>query len=73
MGHQTKTEVDAAAHIGRSIRARRRELALTQEDLASLAGVSPRFLGELERGKPTVRLSALLSVSQALGLTVTVS
>lgn len=59
--------------IGRAIRTRRRELGLTQEDLAALAGVSPRFLGALEHGKPTVRLSTLLMVTRALGLTVSVS
>ncbi len=63
----------AAAELGSQIRERRRQLNQTQEALAELANVSPRFLGELERGKPTVRLNALLSVCTALGLRVTLS
>lgn len=60
----------AATLIGAAVRARRKSLGITQEDLASLAGVSARFLGELERGKPTIRLDSLLSVCAALGLTI---
>jgi HTH-type transcriptional regulator / antitoxin HipB len=62
-----------AKEIGATIRQRRRELNTTQDDLAALAGVSTRFLGELERGKPTVRLDALLAVTWALGLRLTLA
>lgn len=48
--------------------ARRKELRLTQQELADLAGVSPRFIHELENGKPTVRLDRLLAVANTLGL-----
>lgn len=51
-----------------ALRQRRRELDLTQEQLADLAGVSVRFLGELERGKASVRLDHVLAVAHALGL-----
>jgi HTH-type transcriptional regulator / antitoxin HipB len=50
------------------IRARRKELGLTQRALSDLAGCSPRFLRQLERGKATVRLDKLQSVLGALGL-----
>jgi HTH-type transcriptional regulator/antitoxin HipB len=63
-------ETDASA-IGRALRDRRRELGLTQEELADLAAVSVRFLGDLERGKPTVRFDRLLAVARTLGLTIT--
>lgn len=63
----------SALGLGQSIRERRRALGVSQEQLSELAGVSLRFLGSLERGKPTVRLSALLAVCAALGLTVTLS
>ncbi|HRQ10769.1 MAG TPA: helix-turn-helix transcriptional regulator [Trueperaceae bacterium] len=49
-------------------RARRKALRLTQQDLADLAGVSPRFIHDLESGKPTVQLDRLLAVATALGL-----
>jgi len=59
---------DRTTAIGRQIRERRRSLKLTQEDLANLAGCSPRFLREVEGGKPGVRLDKLLDVVEALGL-----
>ena len=62
-----------AIALGEQIRERRRRLDLSQEQLAELAGVSLRFVGALERGKATVRLSALLAVCTALGLKVTLS
>jgi HTH-type transcriptional regulator / antitoxin HipB len=54
--------------LGRDIRARRRELRLTQQELADLAGTSARFVGLLEGGKPTVRLDKVGAVLDALGL-----
>ena len=50
------------------VRQRRRELGITQQDLADLAGVSVRFLRELERGKQSIQLNAFLAVLDALGL-----
>lgn len=54
--------------INAVVRARRKELGLTQAQLAELAGVSPRFVFDLEAGKPTVSLDRLLVVLKALGL-----
>ena len=58
----------SAAGLGRALRARRRALALSQQNLADLANVSLRFLHEAEHGKPTVRLDKLLAVLHALGV-----
>lgn len=52
------------------VRARRKDLGLTQVEVAELAGVSDRFVMELERGKPTVRLDKLTAVLEAMGLTL---
>lgn len=52
------------------VRARRKDLGLTQEELAELAEVSARFVMELEQGKPTVRLDKLTAVLDAMGLTL---
>jgi y4mF family transcriptional regulator len=54
--------------LGATVRNRRRDLGLTQEDAADLAGVSARFLHEVETGKDTVRLATLLRLLEALGL-----
>jgi HTH-type transcriptional regulator/antitoxin HipB len=53
---------------GRAVRRRRLELGLRQDELAALAGVSPRFVHTLEQSKPSVRLDKMLSVLGQLGL-----
>ncbi len=59
--------------LGSLIRARRKEMALTQAQLAELADVSVRYVHDLERGKPTVRLAQLLNVIETLGLRLIVA
>jgi y4mF family transcriptional regulator len=54
--------------LGELIRARRRELGLTQTQVAEVADVNLRFLSELERGKPTARLETVMRVLAALGI-----
>lgn len=61
-----------AAELGRAIRARRKALAVDQAELAGFAGSGPRFLSELERGKPTARIGKVLAVLDALGLEITI-
>lgn len=51
-----------------TVRSRRKQLQLTQYQLAELAGCGPDFLYDVERGKPTLRLDKLLAVLHALGL-----
>lgn len=53
--------------LGDAIRAARRQLALTQPQLALAAGVGVRFIVDLEAGKSTVRLEQVLRVVEALG------
>lgn len=55
-------------HLGDALRARRRDLDLTQQDAADLAGVSERFVRLAESGKPSVRLDKLVDLLDALGL-----
>jgi len=40
---------------------------MTQRELGELAGVGARFVSELERGKPTVRLSVVNKVLAVFG------
>jgi y4mF family transcriptional regulator len=54
--------------LGHQLRERRRSLRLTQDELADLAGCSPRFVRALETGKPSVRLDKVLDVLDVLGL-----
>ena len=64
------SSVETPADLGRAVRRARRRRDLRQEDLALSAGTGVRFIGELERGKPTVQLAATLRVLQALGCTL---
>ena len=54
--------------VAGEVRARRRALGLTQQDLAELAGVSERFVRFVEQAKASVQLDALEAVLGALGL-----
>lgn len=47
---------------------RRKDLRLTQAEVAELAGVSERFVRLVESGKDTVRLDKLLPLLEVLGL-----
>ena len=53
--------------LGDALRAARKQLGLTQPQLALAAGVGVRFIVELEAGKPTLRLENVLRVIDALG------
>ena len=54
--------------LGAVIRARRRELKVTQKDLALTCGTGLRFIIDLERGKSTCQIGKTLQVIHALGL-----
>lgn len=62
--------VRTADDIGAIVRDARRDGGTDQATTAGLAGVGVRFLGELERGKSTLRLGLVLQVLERLGLEV---
>lgn len=53
--------------LGDALRVASKRLELTQPRLAMVAGVGVRFIVELEAGKPTFRLDAVMRVIEALG------
>jgi transcriptional regulator with XRE-family HTH domain len=62
------TEVCASiASLGTLIRRRRRELGLTQGEIARRAGLSIGFISQLERGLVSPSLSSMVSIADALG------
>jgi len=61
-------KITSTGQIGSAIRARRRELGVTQKDLAMTCGTGLRFIVDLEKGKLTCQLGKVLQVLQALGL-----
>jgi transcriptional regulator with XRE-family HTH domain len=54
-----------------TIKARREDLRVTQEDLAQLSGVSLRALKQFERRKGNPNLSTLQKLADTLGLELT--
>jgi len=62
------TKIDALADLGAQVRQARKRQGLDQVTAAGLCGVSPRWLGELERGKENQRIGLVLQVLERLGL-----
>lgn len=56
--------------LAQFVRQNRKENSLTQQDLADRAGVGIRFIRELERGKPTLRMDKVNVVLDLFGATL---
>ena len=65
------TTIKSPQELGMALRSARKRLGLTQPQLALAAGIGVRFIVDLERGKPTVRLDSVLRVIEALGGVIT--
>ncbi|WNB78063.1 helix-turn-helix transcriptional regulator [Methylomonas koyamae] len=59
--------IQSTQQLGQALRTARKQLGLTQSELALTAGVGVRFIVDLEAGKPTVRLETVMRVIEALG------
>ena len=69
MNLTASSETAPNAHtLHATLRARRKELNLTQEQLADLSGVSTRFIHSLETGKRSLQMDLVLMVASTLGL-----
>ena len=51
---------------GRRIREQRYKLHLTQESIAELAGISPAFVGAIERGEKKMSVETLAKLAMCL-------
>jgi len=67
MKTQTPTQLGAA------IRTRRKQLKITQKELAMTCGTGLRFIVDLEKGKPTCQIGKTLLVLQSLGLAIEIT
>lgn len=56
--------------IGEVIVARRKELNITQEELAFRAGIDRTYIGYIENGRQNFSVSVLCSIASALNLKV---
>lgn len=59
-----------AKQLGRLLRVVRKTQGISQEDLSALAGIGPRLIGEIERGKPTAEIGKVFHLLASLGLEV---
>lgn len=57
-----------AADLGAILRKRRRELGLTQAQLATSCKCSPRFVSELERGVAGGNIKLVIRVCREVGI-----
>ena len=64
------SSIQTTEQLGDALRAARKQLGLTQPQLALAAGVGVRFIVDLEAGKATLRLENVLRVIDALGGTL---
>jgi transcriptional regulator with XRE-family HTH domain len=58
------------AALGKRIQKLRQKVSLTQEQLAEKAEISPKNIGEIERGRGNPTLSSLENLADALGITM---
>ncbi|WP_248126490.1 type II toxin-antitoxin system Y4mF family antitoxin [Micrococcus lacusdianchii] len=62
-----------ASDLGSALRAARRRLGLTQQEVADLAGLSDRTVRDLEKGSSSPSLGAVIAVATVLGLRLEVT
>jgi HTH-type transcriptional regulator/antitoxin HipB len=62
------TEIRNAEQLGRSIRLKRREKRLSQQELATRVGVERKWVIRLETGNPKAELGLVLKTLEALDL-----
>ncbi|HEX5542370.1 MAG TPA: helix-turn-helix domain-containing protein [Micromonospora sp.] len=63
-----EVRIDSPRDLGLYVRDRRRDLGMNQTDLATAAGVSRRWLSDLEAGKATAEVGLVLKTLHALDL-----
>jgi len=58
--------MDAKRVLGRRLKTLRKRAALTQEDLAERAGINPKYISGIERGRENPTLDTLLRLAREL-------
>ena len=53
--------------LGEAVRARRKQLNLSQEELADLAGIDRSHMGKIERGERNVTILNIARIAEAVG------
>lgn len=60
--------IDTPSQFGDAVAAARKQLGITQRDLALAINSGERFIVDLEAGKPTAQLGKALAAAKAVGL-----
>lgn len=60
--------IKSAKEFGALVRRHRRQLGITQIELAARCGTGERFIVELENGKPSCQLEKALIAARELGI-----
>ena len=58
------------ARLGQSVRIRRGQLGLSQENLADICNLHRTYIGGIERGERNISLITLTRLAKALGIKV---
>ena len=66
----TMSDADILIEFGARVRALRKELEWSQEDLAAHCGLDRTYVGGIERGERNVALRNLQKLAKGLGLSV---
>ncbi len=61
------------SELGASIRHRRKQVGLSQQQLADEAGVGLVFVSQIENGKESARVGMVLRLLDTLGLELTIA
>ena len=56
--------------IGDAIRTYRKKAAFTQEGLAEIVELNPKYIGEVERGEKIISIEALLRIAKAVKIPI---
>ena len=59
-----------AQEVGKIVRASRKQLGVTQKNLALTSGTGLRFVIDLEKGKETCQIGKVLTVLQTMGIQI---
>lgn len=73
-GTKSRAEFEAKArayYYGVILRDRRKELNMTQQELAEKTGTTRSYIARLEQGKTDMQLSSFLRIAEALNITFT--
>ena len=64
------SEITDMAEVAEIVRRTRKSQKISQTILSQASNVGLRFVGDIERGKPSVQFDKLLSVLTSLGIAV---